>query len=238
VKKILNINIVLLLLVCVFSCSTDDKNEVIYDSNLVQKQLGKEERVNDYMKIERIYKDDFIAKQLLNNISYDDVKNLDLDDIRKINYGWTDCFVFEIPFKKNENKRLSIFNIEKNYITTVVEIFAVNSRLKSVNVSSTNNLPLYRFDIIDDEKLGNFVDINFGNNFGQQNIVNDHKYDKMEDCGKYGFTECMECGFDVCDQDWRCRVGQALTGPAFVAGLAITCGIRQLTDDKKTDIAN
>lgn len=58
--------------------------------------------------------------------------------------------------------------------------------------------------------------------------ANAETYDPMEDCGAYDFVQCIECGLDVCSQDWRCEIAAIATGPAFAAGLAITCGLEQI----------
>ncbi|SFJ20136.1 hypothetical protein [Myroides guanonis] len=226
---------VFFMIVLFVSCSRDNGDETIFNSNQIQRELGKEESLIDFMNIDRLDKDSSIAQNLLNNINYP-TEDLDLDNIKKATYGWTNFLVFEIPFKINPDKRLSVFNINNDYLTTITELNTIDDNLISVMVTSTDEEVLYRFDMQNGERFANFEDVNFGyqlqrfiySNFNEIIEIEGYKYPAMDNCGKYSFSVCMECGYEVCDQDWRCRVASSVSGPLFAAGLAITCGISQI----------
>lgn len=226
---------VFFMIVLFVSCSRDNGDETIFNSNQIQRELGKEESLIDFMNIDRLDKDSSIAQNLLNNINYP-TEDLDLDNIKKATYGWTNFLVFEIPFKINPDKRLSVFNINNDYLTTITELNTIDDNLISVMVTSTDEEVLYRFDMQNGERFANFEDVNFGyqlqrfiySNFNEIIEIEGYKYPAMYNCGKYSFSVCMECGYEVCDQDWRCRVASSVSGPLFAAGLAITCGISQI----------
>jgi len=224
-KKSITILSLLMLIFIANSCAKDDNIENTYNSNLVQRTLGKETIKNDYMIIDHIGKDNEIAIDLLENIKYN-IDELNIDEIGRVDYGWNDYTVFEIPFKNIENKRLTIFKINNQYLTAITEITNVGDKRNHVVVSTVNKLALYEFDMVNEQTFENFNLINLGS-FVANSSADEPKYDKMQDCGVYKMAQCIECGLDVCSQDWRCEIAAIATGPAFAAGLVITCGLRQ-----------
>lgn len=107
-----------------------------------------------------------------------------------------------------------------------MEKFNVDKFSNKYIVTNLNNKILYEYTI--HNKLG-IKDIKKSNTLDTQSLnLANRKYPANFNCGTLAFKECMSCGFDVCSQDWRCEAAAAIAGPAFVAGLAITCGLEQL----------
>ena len=145
-----------------------------------------------------------IKVRLINNQTTGNIKVLFSDLTENISY---------VEFEMTEN------NEYKNY-KSYNKIPLNKKRLK--NILNLKNKASFAFN-----KTYLKNDISLKNLFTMQ-TANAETYDPMEDCGAYDFVECLECGMSVCDQDWRCRIASYATGPAFAAGLLITCGLEQI----------
>lgn len=155
------------------------------------------------------------------------------------NFSWTDVTINEI---KNKDKNYNTIIFRKDNKSLETNVFVETLANGNRNVRFTNNSGNFLFSFTLDNnsiytnfEVGDFMS-ELQENFSVTNFTNNstsrlpggHEYDPMEDCGKYNFEECMKCGNDVCDQDWRCDLARTAAGPAWVAGLAITCGLRQV----------
>lgn len=188
-------------------------------------------RINTFksLTIDRIGKDSKIGKELENKLSIFSQKGEDFDftNIKRTSFIFIkDLKFYLIPFKGNENKFIGFYSNKGNDIFTLVEKFNVDKFSNKYIVTNLNNKILYEYTI--HNKLG-IKDIKKSNTLDTQSLnLANRKYPANFNCGTLAFKECMSCGFDVCSQDWRCEAAAAIAGPAFVAGLAITCGLEQL----------
>tara|TARA_B110000503_G_C7085049_1_gene386892 strand:- start:343 stop:1053 length:711 start_codon:yes stop_codon:yes gene_type:complete len=217
-----------------FSCNNDE--EILFDSQEVQQKLGKEISESNWMKISRIDKSEIVVQKMLKSTKLN-LNDLNLSNIKKCNYGWTNIDVFEIPFKNNENKRiLTYFDGKNSFSIKILINKSLENKNSKVILTDLENLPFYEFEMTKNNTFENFKNYNKNPLYKSglrsikksQNNLMSKAYDPMDNCGNYGFVECLECGMSVCDQDWRCRLASYATGPAFAAGLLITCGLEQL----------
>lgn len=191
------------------SCSKNDDSITRLSTykNLAIDKIGKD------TKIGKIVKRDLELLSIENeDFNFGDIQRTSFDFFKKLNF-------YLIPFSENSNKFIGYYKNGDNKIFTIVEKFNINSKSNKYVVTDLNNKVLYEYTI--DENFG-LQNINAYNSINLSRLA----YPANFDCGTLAFGNCMSCGFDVCSQDWRCEAAAAVTGPAFVAGLAIVCGIR------------
>lgn len=197
------------------SCTKSDDSTLIYDSRTIS--LNED---SDYLTI----------KQKNSSSGSEELE---------YNYSWTDVKVLEIQ-NNNLNYNTIFFKKDDKSFETKVYIDILSNGNRNVKITNLNDDLLFSFTLDNKSIYTNFKEGIFINeldkifsisNSDYSPLLNRHDYDPMTDCGKFSFKECMICGQDVCNQDWRCDLARTASGPAFVAGLAITCGLRQLTSN-------
>jgi hypothetical protein len=212
-RKIKNLAI-LLFLFALNSCSKPDDSTLIYDSRTVSQNKDIE-----YVTIEQ--------KGLSNG-----------NEELAYSFSWIDVKILEI--KNNKLDYNTIFFLKGNKsLESRVYIKKISNGNRNVKFKNLKGELLFSFTLDNKSIYTNFQDGIFIDELNKTFAVSnsnysslaDPKYNPMTDCGTFKYKECMICGNDVCDQDWRCDLARTATGPAFVAGLAITCGIRQLTNE-------
>ncbi len=176
-------------------------------------------------------------EELVNKSINVDLNLLAIDSAKIYKYNWTYFDVVSIPFK-NETNRFWYAYIHDSKIFS----FLVTSNDLEIELTDTeDNKTIFNanfnngYGIVDDNGfLAEFEDIfedtatsSICDCHGVDSSIN-HQYDKMEDCGQYSYQECMLCGNDVCDQDYRCDNARTWTGPAFVVGLMATCALNNM----------
>ena len=165
---------------------------------------------------------------LLTNKITIDTELLDMSKAVVNEYTFNHFYFVMIPYKNKSSHYGSLiaksdileFNVEENKNTLTLKDFS-NETLFKVQKS---NFHVDDFGLINqfNSSFGNLTTESICDCHGEESLCN-HKYDRMENCGKYDYKECMVCGNDVCDQDYRCDNARTWTGPAFVIGLMATC---------------
>ena len=177
------------------------------------------------LSIDKIGKDSKIGKLVKSDLEILKQKNMyfDYNNIQRTSFDFIEDLKFYlIPFENNENKFLGYYVKKNTKIYTIVEKFNISEKIIKYIVSDLKNKVLYEYTINLNKGLEN---VNQYNPIDNTNSLA-AKYPADFDCGTLSFSKCMSCGFDVCSQDWRCQAAATVSGPAFVAGLAITCGLR------------
>ncbi len=126
-----------------------------------------------------------------------------------------------------------VYQSENKFTPPTSQEEVTKSGDKKINMATLNREKLISLEI---DNKGTVIKKDFEGfyTFFVNDVLNDsknpplHKYHPMHNCGVYKFSQCIECGYDVCVQDWRCQLGANISGPAFAVSLMITCALNQI----------
>ena len=209
------------------SCSNEENN--INEPSHTTFRMGGDNE-DDYLKVETT---DFRIKDENYEMIIADLERveistpiLDFNLAKVYSYNFTHIKLYEIPFK----------NAEKSYGAYVFQgkiySFVFLNENNNLIVEDFNQRKLILIEFSDDtitdiDDQGGFisdVQVAFSSSqcdcHGTDSLCN-HRYDRMENCSKYDYKECMICADDVCDQDVRCRYARTWTGHFYVLGAAV-----------------
>lgn len=209
----------ILLISILISCSKND-DEIVREFTGLQ------------ISIDKIGSESNLGKKISQDLEKISKKNfkLNLSKIERSTYSYlNDIQYFLIPFKNQENKSLGFYSNGINQLYTIVESEIIDLENTLYRIYDVDYLLLHSFVINSKKGLMNYkkqnsLDVLSLKGEGEE----EHEYPEDFDCGTLDFTDSIECGLDVCSQDWRCELAAIATGPAFAAGLAITCGLEQI----------
>jgi hypothetical protein len=207
----------ILIVSILFSCSTNE-DEITREYTGLQ------------ISVDKIGSKSNVGKKVSQNLEKISKKNfnLNLNNIERSTYSYlNDIQYFLIPFENQKNKSLGFYSNGINQLYTIVESEIIDSENTLYRIYDIDNLPLHSFVVNSKKGLMNYQKQN-SLDVSSLRVLSDHEYPADFNCGTLGFTDCIECGLDVCSQDWRCELAAIATGPAFAAGLAITCGLEQI----------
>lgn len=212
----------------VASCSNEENN-INELSHTAFRMAGDED---DYLKMESIdfEIEDENYEMIINDLSRVNlpISILDFNLAKVHSYNFTHIELYEIPFK-NTGKSYGAYVFQGEIYSFV---FLNENDNLIVEDFNQRRLVLIEFSddkIIDVQDQGGFisdVQVVFSSSqcdcHGTDSLCN-HKYDRMENCAKYDYKECLICAEDVCDQDVRCVYARTWTGPAYVLGVMAAC---------------
>ncbi len=214
----LKLNLIVILISSILiSCSKND-DEIVRKFSSPQ------------IAVDKIGSETSIGKKISIDLKEISDKNfkLNLKKIERSTYTYLkDIQYFLIPFSNHKSKSLGFYSNGKAQLYTIVESEIIDSENTLFKISDIDNKPLHSFVINSKKGLMKYQKQN-SLNVSSLKLNQDHKYPADFNCGTLNFTDCIECGIDVCTQDWRCAIAAIAFGPEFAAGLALTCGIEQI----------
>ena len=156
-----------------------------------------------------------------------------LIDLTKANvtiYNWTHVKLYSFPLK-DSNKTMAICELGNRtysffYEKTGESLVYRNRELQIIHDLRFNDGMIT--DVIDGGFNAGIKDSfppepsSICDCHGEDSECN-HKYDRMENCHRFSYKECLSCGEDVCDQDIKCVQARSLSGPAWNFGLLMAC---------------
>ena len=201
-----------LLIFTLNSCSENDESitRISAFKNLSVDKIGKDSDIGQKVKLDL---EQFEEKNM--SFNFNNIQRTSFDFIEDLKF-------YLVEFENNQNKFLGYYDKNNSKIYTIVEKFNIDAKTNKYIVTNLNNKVLYEFSINSNNGLKDITK----HNPIDTNSLSKAPYPADFDCGTLTFSKCMQCGFDVCSQDWRCQAAATISGPAFVAGLAITCGLR------------
>lgn len=218
-----------MLAIVLVGCAANDNNSIASTEN---SELYK--RDGSHMAIDSTdfeYKDKNYST--ITRILTDSLNRYDIATGVRYTFNYTPINLYTFESKVSTNNKLNI--ITDNGRLLVFKTMRVGSYLHFINSTGVES---FRYNT---ERVTDFIDSGFLDQIRvtfppQTNSIcdchgeesrNNHRFDRMENCGNYNFATCYYCGHDVCTQDIRCDIYRNLTGPAFTIALIATCRIAQ-----------
>ena len=162
------------------------------------------------------------------------IELLDFSEAKLYLNRWSHYELVSIPFKENRNTYYGA-SIVGNSISSYLMLD--NSGFYSFK--NFNDEVLLTIDLsseegsdINDSGFIHQIQDDFNGNTSNsvcdchnEDSLENHQFDRMDNCGKYDYDKCMTCAEDVCDQDTKCRYGRTWTGPAYVISVMLHCAL-------------
>lgn len=222
--------IILMLMIVLVGCAANDNNSI---ANTENSELYK--RDGSHMAIDSTdfeYKDKNYST--ITRILTDSLNRYDIETGVRYTFNYTPINLYTFESKISANNKLNI--ITDNGRLLVFKTLRVGNFLYFINSAGVES---FRYNT---ERVTDFTDSGFLDQISvtfppQTNSICDchgeeskknHRFDRMENCGKYDFNTCYWCGHDTCNQDTKCDIGRAVSGPAFYISLIAVCRISQM----------
>ncbi|WP_458626435.1 hypothetical protein [Winogradskyella sp. PC D3.3] len=246
-EKYIKISIFTLLIssILIYSCSEnsdlntmeENQNEVIFEDVTLKDNVSPNFYDNHFYLIEKLgnnaEKEMIIAKLQDNSI---ELKNLNMDIIKKFYLNNSDINMFSIPFMNSENMVI-IYQFDNTYQVSVAEYNKLD-KFNEFKLKTLDNKLYYSVEIndqnqiggiviADNDKIADFSNEVYNISTEKHNSLNHNSNNSQAKSGccrqQSGWSDCMDCTVSYCGSKWWCVAGLVAAGPEVLAAFGASC---------------